>query len=66
MKTVYIIGAAFTGDSLTTERIASVDASGTVRVYDAQVSGHYTTCHNLTEGQQQTIRDARDHSTVTI
>ena len=66
MKTVYIIGAAFTGDSLTAEHIASVDTSGTVRVYDAQVSGHYTTCHSLTEEQQQSIRAALDHSTVTI
>ena len=40
MKTVYIIGPAFMGYSPTAEHIASVDASGTVRVYDAQVSGH--------------------------
>ena len=66
MKTVYIIGPAFTGDSPIAEHIASVDASGIVRVYDAKVSCNYTTCHILTEGQQQTIRDARDHSTVEI
>lgn len=66
MKTIYIIGAAFAGDSTAAEHIASVDRSGTVRVYDAAVSGHYTTCHSLTEEQQQAIREARDHSTVII
>jgi hypothetical protein len=34
---------------------ATADQDGTVRVWDS-VAGHYTTCHSLTERQQQLVR----------
>lgn len=45
---------AFSGRSIETIR-ASVDADGTVRVYDS-VAGHYTTCHSLSPSAQRRIR----------
>jgi hypothetical protein len=45
---------AFSGQGVRTHRV-SVDSDGTVRVYD-NVAKHYTTCHALTERQQERIR----------
>ena len=50
-------GRAFSGDAPGTGYRASVDANGTVRVYD-DLSGHYTTCHALTAAQIRHIRRA--------
>jgi hypothetical protein len=36
-------------------RRVTVDAAGTVRVWDP-VAGHYTTCHDLSPRQQARIR----------
>jgi hypothetical protein len=36
---------------------ASVDADGTIRVFD-DVAGHYTTCHGLNEATQDKVRAA--------
>jgi len=47
-------GRAFTGTSQWGYR-ASVDAAGTVRVYD-DIAGHYTTCHALTSRQEAHVR----------
>lgn len=34
---------------------ATVDADGTVRVWDS-TAGHYTTCHSLTPAQERSAR----------
>lgn len=50
-------GRAFSCDAPGTGYRASVDASGTVAVYDC-VAGHYTACHALTAAQIRWIRRA--------
>ena len=44
-KYITIRAKAFSGEGVRTVR-ASVDADGTVRVWDG-VAGYYTTCHSL-------------------
>jgi hypothetical protein len=50
-------GRAFSCDAPGTGYRASVDANGTVRVYD-DLAGHYTTVHALTVAQIRYIRRA--------
>lgn len=45
---------AFSGEPMQIYRIC-VDSDGTVSVWDS-VAGHYTTCHALSERQQQRLR----------
>ena len=49
---------AFASEGARTNKI-SVDANGTIRVYDS-ISGHYTCCHSLSVAAQRRIqRQAR-------
>jgi hypothetical protein len=50
-------GRAFSDDVVSCGYRASVDADGTVRVYD-DLAGHYTTVHALTAAQIRYIRRA--------
>ena len=50
-------GRAFSCDAPGTGYRASVDADGTVRVYDA-AANYYTTCHALTAAQIRYVRRA--------
>jgi hypothetical protein len=49
MKTIYITARAkaFSNEGIKAHKF-SVDADGTVRVWDS-VAGHYTTCHSLSK-----------------
>ncbi len=53
-KVISVRCRAWSQQPMAVERV-SVDADGTVRVYDA-VAGHYTVCHALSDGQQRRIR----------
>lgn len=55
-KTHYatIFAKAFPGERTDHQR-CSVDHDGTVRVYD-DCAGYYTTCHELSETDQDTLR----------
>jgi hypothetical protein len=53
MKTVTTKAKAFNGKL--TNINATVDADGTVRVWD-DIAGYYTTCHGLSAAAQQRIR----------
>lgn len=52
----YIIRANAFGEGVETAR-CTVDGTGVVRVWDS-IAGYYTTCHQLTEAQQNRIRKA--------
>lgn len=45
---------AFSNEGIKTHKF-SVDADGTVRVWDS-VAGHYTTCHSLSKSAEARIR----------
>lgn len=53
-KTLTVRAKAFSGEGVRTNR-CTVDADGTVRVYDS-VAGYYTTCHSLTSATIRRIR----------
>lgn len=53
-KVVTIRAKAFSGRGIEEVR-CTVDAAGTVRVYD-DVAGYYTTCHSLSESAIRRIR----------
>jgi hypothetical protein len=56
MKTTEITARAkaFSNECIKSHKF-SVDADGTVRVWDA-VAGHYTTCHSLSKSAEARIR----------
>lgn len=54
MKTYAFFGKAFRNERADHYR-GSVDADGTVRVYD-HVAGYYTTCHDLSAADQAKLR----------
>ncbi len=53
-KIVAIRAKAFSGEGVRTNR-CTVDADGTVRVYDS-AAGYYTTCHSLTSAAIRRVR----------
>ena len=53
-KVVTIRAKAFSGQGVR-EHECTVDADGTVRVWDS-VAGHYTTCHSLSKSAQDKAR----------
>lgn len=54
MKTIKTRAKAFSGFGVQTIK-ATVDADGTIRVYDS-VAGHFTACHALSESAKRRIR----------
>lgn len=56
MNTIEITARAkaFSNEGIKTHKF-SVDADGTVRVWDS-VAGHYTTCHSLSKSAEARIR----------
>lgn len=65
MKTVFFIGQAFTNGSTQGQHTAFIDKDGSLMITDP-VTGHKTSCHALSDDQQQTLKDARPYSTVTL
>lgn len=53
-KIVAIRAKAFATEGVRTNR-CTVDADGTVRVYDS-IAGYYTTCHSLTDAAIRRVR----------
>ena len=53
-----ICAVAFTGEPRLFHDVL-VSAGGVVRVWDS-IAGHYTTCHALSEAEQEMLRDGRE------
>jgi len=68
MKTVFILGKVFSPPQARDngENTAVIDSYGTVRVQDWASGGALTTCHALTEAQQEQVRSASQYSTIKL
>ena len=68
MKTVFILGKVFSSPQARDngENTAVVGSDGTVRIQDWASGGALTTCHTLTEAQQEQVRNARQYGTIEL